>query len=173
MRTFRVKIAQRRAPASRYIVAFVLIWPTPMMQQRSRFSLCIVHYVTSTVIASSSHTQIKTLWLAKWVIELWKYSCSIRASGWGSWVQLFLAYFNSEYIHNGCNLYLYVENVGGGILGQDPATEVTHLEWNQLQVFSSVQFFYFIYLSLKVCMNGSSFLPWSRAQRYHMPSMHS
>jgi len=35
------------------------------------------------------------------------------------------------WVHKGCNLYT-VENVGGGI-GQDPATEVTHLGLNEPQ----------------------------------------
>ena len=39
-----------------------------------------------------------------------------------------MPYWNFEYTKDACNST--VENVGGGI-GQDPATEVTHLELNQ------------------------------------------
>ena len=74
----------------------------------------------------------------KWV-ELWLYSCIIgytlkifmRYIGkllGGTFVQLFMPYWNFEYT---------LENVGSGI-GQDPATEVTHLGLNKPPVFSSV-----------------------------------
>ena len=46
----------------------------------------------------------------------------------GTFVQLFMPYWNFEYT---------LENVGSGI-GQDPATEVTHLGLNKPPVFSSV-----------------------------------
>ena len=48
-------------------------------------------------------------------------------------VELFMPYWNFEYTKA---VISTVENVGGGI-GQDPATEVTHVGLNQPPFFSS------------------------------------
>ena len=62
---------------------------------------------------------IHVLWVNLWVVFI------------NSFVQLFMPYLNFEYTKV---VTCTVENIGNGI-GQDPATEVTHLGLNQPSVF--------------------------------------